>query len=161
MASTQPTVRQIRSIAVVIQVIIICIFIIIYNLFNTSDPFLYALITYLVLQLLLRYSISLNHRKGISLYRVKKYKEAIEEFEKSYTYFNKHRWIDKYRSIVLLSSGRMSYLEMAMINMAYCHSQIGEGTKSKELYERTLKEFPDSQMAISALKMFEAAKEAD
>jgi tetratricopeptide (TPR) repeat protein len=159
MASMQPIVRQIRLSAYIIQIIIIFIIIVIYNLFDANDPFLSALITYLVIKLLLRYSISLNHRRGIKLYRGKKYKEAIKEFEKSYAYFDNHRWIDKYRSIVLLSVGRMSYLEMALINIAYCYSQIGEGAKSKEHYERTLIEFPDSQMAISVLKMFEAAKE--
>jgi Tfp pilus assembly protein PilF len=50
---------------------------------------------------------------------------------------------------------------MALINMAYCYSQIGKGAKSKELYEETLRKFPDSQMALSALRMLESAKEID
>ncbi|PHQ61052.1 MAG: hypothetical protein COC08_06375 [Maribacter sp.] len=50
----------------------------------------------------------------------------------------------------------MSYREMALANIGFCYSQIGDGIKSKEYYERTLKEFPESGLAKSALKMMSA-----
>jgi len=50
---------------------------------------------------------------------------------------------------------------MAMINMAFCYGQIGNGKKSKELYEKALEMFPESQMAKVALKMFESAKQIE
>ena len=48
---------------------------------------------------------------------------------------------------------------MALLNMAFAYSQIGNGQKSKEIYEQVLKEFPNSEMAKAALRMFESAKE--
>lgn len=59
----------------------------------------------------------------------------------------------------MLSSSRISYTEMALANIAFCYGQLGEGAKSKEYYENILKEFPDSQIAIVSLKMFDAAKD--
>jgi tetratricopeptide (TPR) repeat protein len=161
MASEQPTVRQISLFALIIQIVIAYGLIAFYYFFNVNEPLLFGLVTYIILQAILRYTITLDHRRGIGLYKDKKYKEAIMEFEKSYAFFSKHRWVDKYKSITLLSASRISYLEMALINMAYCYGQIGKGAKSKELYEEALKEFPDSQMALSALRMLESAKEID
>lgn len=92
-------------------------------------------------------------------FRNKKYDLAIDEYKKSYEFFQKYRWIDKYRALCLLSSSRISYSEMALANIAYCYGQIGEGTKSKEIYEQTLKEFPNSEIALAALKMYNSAKE--
>ena len=48
---------------------------------------------------------------------------------------------------------------MALANIAFCYGQLGEGAKSKEYYENILKVFPDSQIAIVSLKMFDAAKD--
>ena len=47
----------------------------------------------------------------------------------------------------------MSYKEMALNNIGFCYSQIGQGKVSKEYYERTLKEFPDSGIAKVALRL--------
>jgi hypothetical protein len=47
---------------------------------------------------------------------------------------------------------------MALVNMAFCYSQLGDGLKSKELYEKTLIEYPDSQIAKTALSLYESAK---
>ena len=42
---------------------------------------------------------------------------------------------------------------MALLNIAFCYGQIDQGKKSKEFYQRTLNEFPNSSLAASALKM--------
>ena len=47
-------------------------------------------------------------------------------------FFKRYNWIDKYRFVVLLSLSRISYTEMALANIAFCHGQLGEGGKSKE-----------------------------
>ena len=81
------------------------------------------------------------------------FKEAISDFMKSYEFFDKNNWIDKYRFLTLLSSSKMSYKEMALNNIAFCFSQIGNGVKAKEFYEKTLKEFPESGLAKAGLNM--------
>ncbi|CAZ97338.1 Conserved hypothetical protein [Zobellia galactanivorans] len=104
----------------------------------------------------MRNLIPRDHRNGIKKNNSEKFKDAIPDFEKSYAFFKKYEWIDKYRFITLLSSSKMSYREMALANIGFCYSQIGNGIKSKEYYERTLKEFPESGLAKSALNMINA-----
>ncbi|RYZ22546.1 MAG: hypothetical protein EOO10_21625 [Chitinophagaceae bacterium] len=56
----------------------------------------------------------------------------------------------------------MSYREMALCNVAFCYSQIGEGKMAIDWYTRTLKEFPESGLAQTALRMLyssESSKE--
>ncbi len=161
MASSKPIVKQIRFISIVPQLSFMGLIMFIYFIFEAGDPIIYGAITYLIISVIVRRMIPKYHRKGIILYKKGLYEEAIPEFQKSYDFFRKYRWIDKYRFIILLSSSRISYLEMAMINMAFCYAQLGNGTKSKELYEKALKEFPDSEMAKTSLKMFDAAKEIE
>ncbi|MHB8061692.1 MAG: tetratricopeptide repeat protein [Ruminiclostridium sp.] len=42
--------------------------------------------------------------------------------------------------------------------MAYCYGQLGDGAKSKELYQKVIEQFPGSKVAESAMKMYDAAK---
>ena len=42
---------------------------------------------------------------------------------------------------------------MALCNIAFCYSQIGNGTKAIAFYKKTLEEFPENGLAHSALKM--------
>jgi tetratricopeptide (TPR) repeat protein len=106
----------------------------------------------------LRFQIPKHHRRGIALFKKKSFSEAIPQFEKSYTFFKNNSWIDRFRFITFMSSSRISYTEMALINMAFCYGQIGDGKRSIELYEKALKEFPDSEMAKASLRMYEAAR---
>ena len=101
-------------------------------------------------------SIPRNHRRGMKLFKTGQYIQAISEFQKSYEFFMKHAWIDKYRYFVLLSSSRISYTEMSLLNTAFCYTQIGQGALAKEYYEKTLAQFPDSEMAKSALRMLQS-----
>lgn len=158
MASKQPIVRQINYIALLPQLVFLAFLIFIFSILGIGDPTTLGIIIYLIIALVVRRFIPRNQRRGISYVKSKEYDKALNEFENSYKFFTKYRWIDKYRFIVLLSSSRISYMEMALANMAFCHSQLGNGLKAKELYERTLKEYPDSQIAIAALKMFDAVK---
>ncbi len=48
---------------------------------------------------------------------------------------------------------------MALVNIAFSYTQIGNGQKAKEYYKQALSEFPQSIIAKSALKMIEAAEE--
>jgi tetratricopeptide (TPR) repeat protein len=106
----------------------------------------------------LRFQVPKHHRRGVSLFKKKAFAKAIQHFRKSYDFFKRNMWIDNYRYITLLSSSRVSYTEMALLNMAYCYGQIGNGNQSLKTYKKALDEFPDSEMALAALKMFESTK---
>lgn len=159
MASSKPVIRQIAWISVIPQGVYIAL---LYALCKAlGEPAelcrCFALIGYLLTHFLLRYLVPRNHRKGISLFKSGRYSQAIGEFEKSYAYFTRHAWIDKYRMIVLFSSSKISYREMALLNMAFCYTQLGDGGRAKEYYEEALEKFPDSEIAKSALKMLDSA----
>jgi tetratricopeptide (TPR) repeat protein len=116
-------------------------------------------IIYLTISFLVRFGVPSHHRKGIALFKKGSFMEAIPFFEKSYVFFKKNEWIDKYRYITLLSSSRISYTEMALLNIAFCYGQSGNGKESKDYYEKVLSEFPNSEIAKASLRMFESAKE--
>jgi hypothetical protein len=102
--------------------------------------------------------IARNHQRGMQLVRRHQFPDAIPAFQKSYEFFDRHLWIDHWRSLVLLSPSAVSYREMALLNIAFCHSQTGNGSKAVEVYQRTLQEFPGSGIATAALNMLESAK---
>lgn len=113
---------------------------------------------YLVVTFTLRRLIPRDHRAGVALYRREMFADALPHFQRSYEFFARHRWVDHWRFLTLLSSSRISYREMALLNVAYCYSQIGDGERSRAYYQQALQEFPGSRMTESALRMLEAAR---
>ncbi len=159
MASNPPVIKQVAWISLIPQIPFIFLLIAIYHYLGFKDPAFYGALTYLTLSMGLRYFIPKNHRRGIQLFKTNQYEKAISEYKKSYDYFTRNEWIDKYRFITLLSSSKMNYREMALCNIAFCYSQIGNGTKAIEFYKKTLEEFPENGLAESALKMLNSTKE--
>jgi len=157
MNSNVPILRQISWVSIIPQLVIMGIIFIIWKLLKVSDPFLNMLLTYLIISLCLRFLIPRDHRNGMNLIKQEKFSEAIDFFKKSYDFFSRHNWIDKYRFVILLSSSKMCYKEMALANIAFCYGQIGNGLKSKEYYERTLQEYPDNGIAKAGLNLINSA----
>ncbi len=153
MSSKTPTTRQISWISIVPQLITMGIIMTFWYSISPENVILYGSLTYLVISFSLRNLIPKDHRNGMKKVKKGNFKEAISDFNESYNFFNKNNWIDKYRFITLLSSSRVSYKEMALNNIAFCYAQSGNGIKSKEFYERTLKEFPESGIAKAGLNM--------
>lgn len=123
---------------------------------KSSHGILYGAAAYLVYSIGSRTLIPIAHRRGIRLSRNQHFEQAIAAFEESYEFFTRHPWIDRFRSLVLMSPSAISYREMALCNVAFCYTQIGNGRKATEVYRRTLAEFPDSGMAAAALRMLES-----
>lgn len=136
-----------------IQAIIFCLLIISFGFIGFPEPLIFALFTYVIIARILRSTIAKNHRQGIRLVLQKKFAEAIPYFEKSVVYFSANTWVDKYRSITLLSAAKSSYKEMGLCNIGWCCGQLGDGQKAKEYYEKAIAEFPDCGLANSALKL--------
>ena len=158
MSSKVPKIRQANWVSIIPHLIIMGIIIFIWSLINPERAILFGAITYLLISFSLRKLIPKDHRNGIKKINSEEFKGAIIDFEKSYEFFKKYEWVDKYRFITLLSSSKISYREMALANIGFSYSQIGKGLNSNEYYERTLREFPESRLAKSALKMINAMK---
>jgi tetratricopeptide (TPR) repeat protein len=92
-----------------------------------------------------------HHRNGMQQLVQQQFEEAIKSFQKSADFFTKYGWIDRFRAITFLSPSAISYKEMALINIAFCYSQLGNIDLMKKQYELALAEFPESYMAQSAL----------
>ncbi|WMJ87662.1 tetratricopeptide repeat protein [Anaerocolumna sp. MB42-C2] len=162
MASKLPVVKQTKySYVLLSSILLIIISYGIFLLMGISFPIEESLIVYLVISYTGKAILPKNHKKGLNYIKNNQYDDAIVEFHESYVFFSKYKWVDKYRHIVMLSTSQFSYIEMALVNMAYCYGQIGQIEKAKELYQQVLNEFPDNQIAIAALKIFDSADGID
>jgi len=161
MGSKMPMIKQIGWLSIIPQLMFLTLLIFIYYLFGIENYWLFGAITYLLISFTLRNLIAREHRKGIICLRRQKYDEAIINFQKGYEFFNKYKWIDKYRYIILLSSTRITYREMALCNIAFIYGQIGDGVKSEYYYTMALNEFPDSMIAKSVLNMINSIKDSE
>jgi hypothetical protein len=102
-----------------------------------------------------RLVIGSAQRRGMRFVRRELFEQAIPAFKESYEFFTKHAWLDRYRALTMLSASAMSYREMALCNIAFCNTQIGNGREAKSYYQRALVEFPQCGMAASALRMID------
>ncbi len=153
MSSKIPTVRQIAWISILPHLCVMAVLMYIAYLLDFKEFIFVGAFAYLLLSILLRNLLGKEHRKGVALFKKEQFLEAIPYFEKSYNFFKRNDWIDKYRYITLLSSSKMTYKEMALNNIAFCFGQAGDGVKAREFYERTLREFPESGMAKAGLRL--------
>jgi tetratricopeptide (TPR) repeat protein len=93
--------------------------------------------------------------------KLQQYPEAIRDFQSSYSFFSRNSWVDRHRSITIMSPSAISYREMALVNIAFSYSQLSQGTNAKEYYRRALDEFPNSIMARAALRLIESVENPD
>lgn len=161
MSSGIPIVRQIAWISFVPHILVVVLLCSIWYQFDTNYHILGGSVLYVILSRLLKRFIAKDQQKGMVQVRKEKFAEAIPFFEKSYQFFTKHKWIDRFRYVTLLSSSRMTCREIALVNTAFCYSQIGEGEKARKYYERAHEEFPDSSIAKTTLNLFNSIEKAD
>jgi len=155
MASSLPVVRQLAWLAFLPQVVIIGGLIVGAGALGLQEPHLWGAGVYVLLAIVLRRVLSKHHRLGIRAFRRERFAEAVVHFASSYAYFTLHPWIDRYRFVTLLSASRMSYREMALLNMAFCQAQAGHREAAIVTYKRVLEHFPGSRMAQTSLRLME------
>ena len=153
-----PVIKQTNWIAVIPQLIFMALLILTFYLLNINEPVIWGCLTYLILSFGSRKILAKDHNQGMRLTKEQKFNEAIKYYEQSAEYFKKNNWIDKFRFLTLFSASKMSYREMGLNNIAFCYSQIGNGAKAKEYYEKTLIEYPNNILAQTALKMINSAQ---
>jgi tetratricopeptide (TPR) repeat protein len=158
--SRVPVVRQISWPAVLLQLAAVggAIAVGVYVV-RTSDGMILGAAVYLTYSIGSRMLIARDHRRGMRLVHNQEYAAAIQAFEDSYSFFARNTWIDRFRAVVMMSASGISYREMALCNIAFCHSQLGDGEKAGSYYRQALDEFPNSGLATAALRMIESARQ--
>ena len=152
-----PVVRPVSWPATILQLLVLAAAVAIgWYVTRSSDGVFWGAAVYLIYSLLSRKLIARAHQRGLRLLHNQQYGDAIHAYAESYEFFTRHPWIDRYRSITMMSVAAMSYREMALISIAFAYSQLGDGKKAKDYYQRALEEFPDSGMASAALKMIDS-----
>ncbi len=159
MNSKTPFVRQVSWPLVVPQFLAIIASVTIVHTVLRPDKFVHSLMLgcaiYIAYSIGSRQIIASAHRTGIRLSKQGKFQEAISQYERSYQFFAKHKCVDRFRSLVLMNPSAISYREMALVNIAFCHGQLGNAELTKEFYEKALQEFPNSGIAKVSLNMID------
>lgn len=114
------------------------------RLLEVPKYFLLALSLYLMLSGYLKIMIPKWHRKGLFYLRKGELEGAVFAFEKSYNFFAKNQWIDVYRAFTLFSISKLSYREMALINIIYCYQNMNKPKEAEKLRGKLAAEFPDN-----------------
>lgn len=161
MSSKVPVVRQVAWLSVLPQFAVMGGLILMWYYIGVERYVFNGALNYLLISIPVRSILTRFHRTGMRKVKREKYSEAIPDFYKSYAFFTKYSWIDKYRFLFLLSSSRMAYKEMALNNIAFCYGQTENGDKAVEFYEKTLAEFPNSGIAKVGLKMMNSIQHKD
>ena len=156
-----PTVRQVSWLAAIPQLLVLMLAMGIGWFAVQSEFGLWmGCGAYLLCAVSLRRVVARDHCLGVALSKAQRFTDAIPALERSYDFFSRHVWIDRYRAFTLLSASAISYREMALLNIAFACSQSGQGQLARQYYQRTLEEFPDSIMATAALRMITSAEQS-
>ena len=150
-----PVIHQIAWVSLVLQLLIVAVFIGVAVYFNVPKPILAATLAYIVLAAVIRMLLTSHHRRGMHYARQGRLELAILDFQKSYEFFHRHPWLDEMRYIFLLSTSRVSYREMGLLNLAYCDLWADRGEDAVRTYLRTIEEFPNSGLAWTGIKLFQ------
>ena len=116
-----------------------------------------GLCTVFLLQFVLR-AIPRDHRSGIAQVRKLHFTEATSSFQRSLQFFDRHPWLDEYRSVFLLSPSAISYREMALANLGFSYAQLKDGANARKWYSVCIERYPESGIALSALNMMDCVE---
>lgn len=161
MINKVPLFSQIALTSLAIQLVIICLLYYAFEKLAIGDSMIMAALTYSILAFILRKTITKNHRKGMVLLKQNQYLNCIPYFEKSISFFDQNKWVDQFRFITLLSSSKLSYKEMALCNIAFAYSQIGDGEKAILYYEKVRTLNPTNGLAVAGLNMLNSIKQKE
>lgn len=161
MSTRPPTIRQLSWLGSVPQIVALVGAIVLgFRWFPNAGPMSGAG-AYLLYAFGSRRLLTRAHRAGIASVKRQDFHAAIPSFERSLEFFDRFPWVDKYRSIVLMSASAISYREMGLANIGFCYSQLGNGAEARRYYERCLELFPESGVATAALRLMDAARSQD
>lgn len=157
--SRAPIVGQISWLNFTVVMVLVTAVLLVCNRFFGQYGVFIAIGIMLFFIFFLRYTVGGEHAAAIAHVKRGEFDKAILRYENSLAFFTRHAWVDTFRAVTMLSASAMTYREMAMLGMAYCYAQIGDGKSAREYYERCLREYPHNVMAAGALRLMDAAKE--
>ncbi|MBN1118433.1 MAG: hypothetical protein JXA77_14575 [Bacteroidales bacterium] len=144
MGKKKNTIHKISYAAIIPQIALLFLFALILQQLGINNSWLLGLSLYLLLSGYMKILVPKSHRKGLFYLRKRELEGAAFAFQKSYVFFSKYSWIDKYRAFVLFSLSEYSYKEMALMNIIYCYEQLGNKSKVNEFHNRLKKEYPEN-----------------
>jgi hypothetical protein len=127
---------------------------------NVGEAFLFGATIYVIYSFGSRYLIPAAHRRGVKTMSLKGYDTVIDQFQRSYEFFSKHYWLDKYRGVTMMSPSIWSYREMALMNVASAAVAQKDFVVAQAACLRVLEEFPQNEIASSAVEMIQATSGA-
>jgi tetratricopeptide (TPR) repeat protein len=160
MSTRTPIVRQISWVAAIPAFVVAAAAIVTGVIVDPRAGVVWGAGAFLAYSLGSRRLIARSHRRGIALVKQGQFGEAIGQFQQSLAFFDRHPWGDRFRCVTLMSASATSYREMALVNIAFCYSQIGDGKRAREFYEACLACFPGSGMATAAIRLMDAGRSA-
>lgn len=160
MSARLPVVRPISWLATIPQLVVLALAVGLgYLLLRSAGGVALGALAYLAYSVGSRSVLLASHRRGMRLLQSGRYDEAVAAFEASYAFFSRNPWIDRLRCLTMLSPAAFSYREMALLNIAFAHSQANRGAEAKASYQRVLREFPDSPLAQAALRLIDSIEQ--
>ncbi|RCS52630.1 tetratricopeptide repeat protein [Bremerella cremea] len=152
-----PTYRSISWLSVLPQMLIyVCVYLLVVFLTGSKDRGItIGIPIVLVYSMGSRYLVPHDHRRGLRLTSQSRFEEAIVAYQRSLEFFTKYSWIDRYRAFVLMSPSAISYREMDLCNIAYCHLQLGHTQEAAACYRQAIEMNPQNGLAIAGLRMIE------
>ena len=145
MASRIPVVRNMNYLYLTLQVAIMLLIILILFMVGIEQYLLLGIALYLLLSVYLKVLIPKWHRKGVYLLKKGKLELAILSFQRSYEYFTRYEWIDRYRTFTLFSTSNFSYKEMALMNIIYCFEQLGDRGMADKYHGILSRQYPNNR----------------
>lgn len=128
-------------------------------LIGSRRGLLAGVLIYLAYSAAVRKFIPRDHNAGLQFVDQYNFHAAIDSFERSYEFFGRHLWLDRLRSLLLMTPSIMSYREMSLCWTAYCYSQLNDRNKAIAYYKRATDEFPDSPFAHAAIESIESVND--
>jgi tetratricopeptide (TPR) repeat protein len=165
MNQRMPVVRQLQWTGLIPQFVAIALLAVLAYLVRPSLgvplDILIAAFAYLIFCRIMRAKFVRDHKNGMRAYHAQKFQDAISHFEASYRFFSTHRRLDAWRSLLFGVASPNPFRVIALCNMAYCHTQAGEGQQAIKLYEQALHEKPDCALAKASLNMLRSVSPTD
>ena len=128
---------------------------------DVGEAFIFGAAIYVTYSIGSRRLIPKAHRRGMKAMSLKDYDTAIDQFQRSYDFFSKHYWLDKYRGVTMMSPSIWSYREMALMNIASVHVARKDFAAAEAACSRVLEEFPQNKIASSTIEMIQSTSGAN
>ena len=117
---------------------------------GTSVLLLYVLLSRLV--------VTGDHQLALWYQAHHDYELAIPRLEASLRWFERHRWLDRLRFLLLLSPTGYGYRELALLGLGHCNAQLGRA-EARDWYQACLRAYPDNATARAALEILRRGAE--